>query len=181
MTVSANIAEADIASVTLGQKATVSFPAVTGVSAAATVTAIAPTGTASNSVVTYPTTVTLASIPKGLRLGQSAQVSITTKSSPPDALYVPAAAITTTSSGASTVKVRGSAGTTTTVPVTLGIVGNAGTQIVSGLRAGQTVVLGTATPTNNGTRSGNGNGNFNNGRPGRGGFGGFGGGFGGNG
>ena len=105
MTVSANIAEADIASVTVGQTATVTFPAMTGVTAAATVTAIAPTGTASNSVVTFPTTVTLSTIPPGLRLGQSAQVAITTKSSAADALYVPAAAITTTAAGDSSVKV----------------------------------------------------------------------------
>jgi len=182
MTVSASIAEADIASVTVGQKAVVTFPAVPGETADATVTAIAPTATTSNSVVTYATTITLASIPTGLRLGQTAAVAITIKSSAPNALYVPAAAITT-ANGVSTVKVVGSNGKVTPVTVTLGIVGNAGTQILTGLKAGQTVSLGVVTPTTTGTTGtgrtgfGGGAGGFGN-RTGTGG-GGFGGGTGG--
>ena len=167
MTVSASIAEADIASVTVGQKAVVTFPAVPGQTAEATVTAIAPTATTSNSVVTYATTITLASIPTGLRLGQTAAVAITTKSSAADALYVPAAAITM-ANGVSTVKVVGSTGKITPVNVTLGIIGTAGTQILTGLKAGQTVSLGVAAATTTGTPG-----------TGRTGFGGNGGGFGG--
>ena len=167
MTVSASIAEADIASVTVGQKAVVTFPAVPGQTAEATVTAIAPTATTSNSVVTYATTITLASIPTGLRLGQTAAVAITTKSSAADALYVPAAAITM-ANGVSTVKVVGSTGKITPVTVTLGIIGTAGTQILTGLKAGQTVSLGVLAATTTGTPG-----------TGRTGFGGNGGGFGG--
>jgi macrolide-specific efflux system membrane fusion protein len=141
MTISANVAEADLASVTVGQSATVTFPALPGVTATAKVTAIAPTGTTSNSIVTYPTTITLDSIPSGLRLGQTANVSITTKSSASNALYVPASAITT-ANGTSTVKVVKS-GKTSTVTVKLGIVGDQGTQITSGLKDGETVVIGT--------------------------------------
>jgi len=155
MTVSASIAEADIASVTVGQKAVVTFPAVPGETADATVTAIAPTATTSNSVVTYATTITLASIPTGLRLGQTASVAITTKSSAADALYVPTAAITT-ASGASTVKVVGANGKTTVTTVTLGIVGTVGTEIKTGLKAGETVSLGVVTPTTTGTGNGTG-------------------------
>ncbi|CAN5217606.1 N/A [soil metagenome] len=166
MTVSASIAEADIAAVTVGQKAVVTFPAVPGETADATVTAIAPTATTSNSVVTYATTITLASIPTGLRLGQTASVAITTKSSAADALYVPAAAITT-ANGVSSVKVVGTTGKVTPVTVTLGIVGNAGTQVLTGLKAGQTVSLGVVIPTTTGTKG-----------TGRTGFGGGGGGFG---
>ena len=152
MTVTANIAEADIASVVVGQVATVTFPAMTGVSAKAKVTAIAPTATASNSVVTYATTITLDSIPQGLRLGQTASVSITTKSSAATALYVPTAAITT-ANGISTVKVVDAKDPTktTTATVTLGVVGNTGTEITSGLKVGQTISLGTVTPTTTGT------------------------------
>ena len=167
MTVSASIAEADISSVTVGQKAVVTFPAVPGQTAEATVTAIAPTATTSNSVVTYATTITLASIPTGLRLGQTAAVAITTKSSAADALYVPAAAITT-ANGVSTVKVVGSTGKVTPVTVTLGIIGTAGTQILTGLKAGQTVSLGVVAATTTATPG-----------TGRTGFGGNGGGFGG--
>ncbi|NEM92078.1 efflux RND transporter periplasmic adaptor subunit [Galbitalea soli] len=144
-TVTAAIAEADIAQVKVGQAATVSFPAITGASAKATVTAIAPTATASNSVVTYATTITLVDPPSGLRLGQTADVTITTQSSAADALYVPAAAITT-SGGVSTVKVVKN-GVTTATTVTLGIVGDAGTEITSGLTAGETIVIGSVSAT----------------------------------
>jgi macrolide-specific efflux system membrane fusion protein len=144
--VTANIAEADIADVALGQKATVTFPALTDTTAQATVTAIAPTATESNSIVTYATTITLDDIPEGLRLGATAEVAITLESSADDALYVPAAAITTAADGTSTVDVVDDSGKTTTVTVVTGIVGDAGTEIVSGLTAGQTVVLGIVTP-----------------------------------
>ena len=142
MTMTAAIAEADIALVAVGQTATVTFPALTDATATATVTAIAPTGTTSNSVVTYSTTMTLDAIPTGLRLGQTAEVTITTVSSADDALYVPTAAITTASDGTSTVDVIGDDDEVTTTTVETGVVGDAGTEITSGVTAGQTIVLG---------------------------------------
>jgi macrolide-specific efflux system membrane fusion protein len=170
--VTTNIAEADIAKVTVGQAATITFPALTGTTATAKVTAIAPTATSSNSVVTYATTITLDKIPDGLRLGQTADVAITIASSGPDALYVPAAAITT-ANGTSTVKVIDPKTKKVVVTdVTLGVVGDEGTEINTGLTAGETIVNGTVSPdTTNGT-NGNGTGT----RGGFGGFGGFGGG-----
>jgi macrolide-specific efflux system membrane fusion protein len=189
MTITSSVAEADIASVTVGQSATVTFPALTGVTVDAKVTAIAPVGTTSNSVVTYPTTITLNSIPTGLRLGQTANVSITTKSSAADALYVPATAITT-ADGKSTVKVLKD-GKASPVTVTVGIVGSQGTQITSGLKAGETIVIGTvsaSTTTGAGTGAtgaaggaGGAAGGFGGGAGAGGGFGGGGGGFGGRG
>lgn len=175
MTVTASIAEADIASVAVGQVAVVTFPAITGVTAQAKVTAIAPTATSSNSVVTYATTITLDSVPKGLRLGQTASVSITTKSSSANALYVPTAAITT-ANGVSTVKVVDPTDSTrtTTVTVTLGVVGNTGTEIITGLKVGQTIVLGTVSTTT-GTTGTTGTGTTNRRGFGTGGFGGGGG------
>ena len=142
MTMTAAIAEADIALVAVGQTATVTFPALTDTTATATVTAIAPTGTTSNSVVTYSTTITLDAIPEGLRLGQTAEVTITTVSSADDALYVPTAAITTATDGTSTVDVIGDDDEVTTTTVELGVVGDAGTEITSGLTSGETIVLG---------------------------------------
>jgi macrolide-specific efflux system membrane fusion protein len=169
--VKANIAEADIAKVTVGQAATITFPALTGTTATAKVTAISPTASTSNSVVTYATTITLDKIPDGLRLGQTADVAITIATSAADALYVPAAAITT-ANGTSTVKVvDAKTGKVVVTEVTLGVVGDDGTEIKTGLKAGETIVIGTVTPsTTTGTNTGT------NGRTGtRGGFGGFGG------
>ena len=140
-TMTANVAEADIAKVTVGQTATLTFPALTGVTATAKVTAISPVATSSNSVVTYATTITLDAIPAGLRLGQTAAVTVTTATSAETSVYVPNAAITT-ANGVSTVKVLKS-GKSTTTTVTLGIVGDAGTQIATGVTAGETVVIGT--------------------------------------
>jgi len=141
LTMTANIAEADIPKVTVGQDATVHFPALGTETAPAKVTAIAPTATTSNSVVTYATTIALTSAPTGLRLGQTAQVSITTRTSKTAALYVPTAAITT-ADGVSTVKVVASDGTTTAKTVTLGIAGDVGTVITKGLSLGEKVVIG---------------------------------------
>ncbi len=149
MTMTANIAEADIASVSVGQAASVTFPALSGVTAAAKVSAVSPVATASNSVVTYATTISLDAIPAGLRLGQTAEVSIITASSMADALYVPTAAVTT-ANGTSTVKVVAS-GKTSTKTVTLGIIGDTGTEIKSGLTAGQIVVIGTVAANDTGT------------------------------
>ena len=44
----------------------------------ATVTAIDPTASTSNNVVTYGATITLGSLPDGIRLGQTAEVTVTT-------------------------------------------------------------------------------------------------------
>lgn len=169
LTVTANIAEADIASVSIGQAATVTFPALPDATSKATVTAIAPTATASNSVVTYATTITLGSVPASLRLGQTASVAIVTAQSSADAVSVPSAAITT-ANGVSTVKVVESDGTTRAVTVVLGIVGDAGTEITSGLTAGETILLGTTSSSTSTT-------NQNSGFTGFGGFGGGNGGF----
>ncbi|MES1212339.1 MAG: efflux RND transporter periplasmic adaptor subunit, partial [Leifsonia sp.] len=168
--VTTNIAEADIAKVTVGQAATITFPALTGTTATAKVTAISPTATSSNSVVTYATTITLDKIPDGLRLGQTADVAITIATSASDALYVPAAAITT-ANGTSTVKaVDPKTNKVVVTDVTLGVVGDDGTEIKSGLTAGETIVIGTVSPTTNTGTTGTGT------RGGFGGFGGFGGG-----
>lgn len=150
--VTANIAEADISDVQVGQAASVTFPALTGTTATAKVTAISPTATASNSVVTYATTITLDSLPAKVRLGQTAQVAITVATSGDDALYVPAAAIST-ANGTSTVKVVKN-GTTSTVDVTTGVVGDQGTEITKGLTAGETIVIGTVSASGGTTGTG---------------------------
>lgn len=174
-TVAASITEADIADVSVGQAATITFPARRdGATAKATVTAIAPTATSSNSVVSYATTITLQDPPANLRLGQTADIAITTATSDPDALYVPAAAITT-ANGTSTIKVLDTATQKQrTVTVTTGVVGDDGTEITKGAKAGETVVLGTASTATGsaGGTTGATNGRLNGGSGRSGGFGG---------
>ena len=145
MTVSAAFAEADAAKLSVGQVADVTFPAVSGVSVTAKVTAIAPTGTTTNSVVTYPATITLDSVPAGVRLGQTADVSVTTASAS-GVLYLPSQAVTVgaadgsgTTSG--TVTVVGADGSQTLTQVVVGVQGDSTTQIVSGVKAGDKALI----------------------------------------
>ena len=135
--VTASVAEADAADVETGQAATVTLSA-TSTELAGTVTAVSVSGTTSSNVVTYPVTVTLDEVPDGVKLGASVSVSITTGSAQ-DALVVPTSAVTTTGNR-STVTVLEN-GVERTVSVEVGIEGDSGVQIVSGLSAGQTVVL----------------------------------------
>lgn len=135
--VTASVAEADAADVEKGQAATVTLSA-TDTEVAGTVTAVSVSGTTSSNVVTYPVTVTLDEVPDGVRLGASVSVSITTGSAE-DALIVPTSAVTTIGNR-STVTVLDD-GAEKSVTVQVGIEGDSGVQITSGLTAGQTVVL----------------------------------------
>ena len=74
--VTADVAEADIADVEVGQRATVTLSA-SGTEVAGTVTSVDSIETVTNNVVEYGVTVTLDTT-KGVRLGQSAQVVVTT-------------------------------------------------------------------------------------------------------
>ena len=131
------VAEADAAKVALGQPATVTFPALT-TSTKGSVTAMDLASTVTNNVVEYGVTVTLDSPPTGLRLGQTASVSITTGTKA-SVLYVPSSSITTVGP-LKTVTLR-KAGKDTPTTVQTGFVGDSGTEITSGLAEGDVVVL----------------------------------------
>jgi macrolide-specific efflux system membrane fusion protein len=101
-------------------------------------------------VVSYAVTVSLPTLPKGLRSGQSATVSVTTGSRS-NVLTVPSSAITGSGSNHTVTVVAG--GQQTRTPVEIGLEGDQLTEVTSGLTAGQQVLLATAS-----TSSGNGNG-----------------------
>ena len=145
LTTAASFAEADAAKLSVGQVAAVTFPAVPNVSATAKVTAISPTGTTSNGVVTYAATITLDSAPAGVRLGQTAAVTVTTAQAA-DAVTLPSNAVTIGTVAADgtttgTVRIVAADGTTTTTAVAVGLQGDSTTQIVSGVSAGDKVVV----------------------------------------
>jgi multidrug efflux pump subunit AcrA (membrane-fusion protein) len=154
----ATVSESDIGSVKVGQTASVTFAALrgsgdtanaNGTTIAGKVTHVDLSSTVSNSVVSYGVQVRLDSVPAGLRLGQSASVTITTASAQ-NVLRLTSSAITKRG-GRSTVQVKdGSA--VTTVSVTTGLTGNGTTEIKSGLSEGQTVVI-PATTSNGSTGS----------------------------
>lgn len=149
--VSVSVPESDIGALKVGQKATVTFPAVDGAEATGTITSIDPVATTSNSVVTYGVVVRLSGVPSSVRLGQSASVTVTTDSAT-GVLVVPSTAVTT-SGDRSTVTVLAD-GQQSRQTVTLGVVGDTWTEVASGLSAGQQVVLTTSTSTSTSTTNG---------------------------
>ncbi|WP_423182913.1 efflux RND transporter periplasmic adaptor subunit [Arthrobacter sp. NyZ413] len=138
----ANFAESDIAAMKVGDAATFTFPALkTDASAApvtGTIAAIAQNATTTNNVVSYPVTISITNPPAALRLGQSANISVTTATAK-NALNVPSLAITTTGTK-QTVNVLKN-GTSTPVTITTGITDNGRTQVLTGLSAGDQIEL----------------------------------------
>ncbi|WP_394940437.1 efflux RND transporter periplasmic adaptor subunit [Psychromicrobium sp. YIM B11713] len=170
--VTANFAESDVAALKVGDSASFSFPAlkldgktaITG-----KVTAIAATASTTNNVVSYPVTVAINNPPSGLKLGQSANIGVTTATAA-QALSIPTLAISS-SGGKQTVQLE-SAGSDKTVTVTTGITAGGNSQILSGLQEGDRVVLPAITSSTDGSTTPTGG---NSGRNGNAGFGGAGG------
>lgn len=138
----ANFAESDIAAMKTGDAATFTFPALKADPSAApvtgTITAIAQNATTTNNVVSYPVTISIKNPPATLRLGQSANISVTTATAK-NALTVPSLAITTTGTRQTVNVVKN--GTTTAVTITTGITDNGRTQVLTGLSAGDQIEL----------------------------------------
>jgi membrane fusion protein, macrolide-specific efflux system len=130
--------ESDVAKVKKGQQASVTFDAMQGTRASGKVTAIDQTSTTTNNVVQYGVTVTLTDPPKGLRIGATATVQVTTASAE-NVLYVPTAAVRT-AGGQSSVTVL-SGGKQVPKIVQTGTQGDQGTEIKSGLNEGDQVVI----------------------------------------
>ncbi|MFJ4207932.1 efflux RND transporter periplasmic adaptor subunit [Paenarthrobacter sp. NPDC089675] len=164
----ANFAEADIAAMKAGDSATFTFPALkTDPSAApvtGTITAIAQNATTTNNVVSYPVTISISNPPAGLRLGQSANISVTTGTAK-NALSVPSLAIASTGTKQTVNVIKD--GASTPVTITTGITDNGRTQVLTGLSAGDQIELPAISSTLDTTGT--------TGRSGTGGFGGFGG------
>lgn len=139
--VSVSVPESDIGALEVGQVAAVTFPAVSGATAKGKITSIDPVPTTSNSVVAYGVVVRLSGVPKTIRLGQSASVTITTDSAT-GALVVPSTAVTTTGSRSTVLLLKD--GQQVRTQVTVGVVGDSWTQIESGVSAGDQVVLTTS-------------------------------------
>jgi membrane fusion protein, macrolide-specific efflux system len=149
--VTTSVVESDVASISVGQAASVTITALNGTVLDGTVASIDPTGSASgnNGVVSFPVTITLTSPPAALRSGMSADVSITTASAA-GVLAIPSRALTGTT-GAYRVRVLQANGTVMTVVVTVGLITASLAEIKSGLQAGDTVVTGTSASQNSTT------------------------------
>jgi multidrug efflux pump subunit AcrA (membrane-fusion protein) len=134
-----SLSESDIGSVKVGQPATVTVNAASGEQFAARVVDIgvlssSSSSGSSSSAVSYPVTLSLDQSGKRLKAGMSATADIVT--SQVTGLAVPSQALS-----GSTVTVEAADGSQTTERVQTGVVGDSTTQIVSGLKVGDKVVV----------------------------------------
>ena len=135
--VTAYVAEADIAAVEVGQTASVTLSA-NDATYAGEVTGVDTVETITNNVVEYGVTVRLKKA-RGVKLGQTTQITITTGTKE-DVVRVSSSALTTIGNQ-TTATVRHSDGSEETVPVTTGLEGDSVTEILDGLTPGDIVVL----------------------------------------
>lgn len=148
---SADVSQLDVAQLKVGQQVTLTFDALDAAEASGTVDEIADAPASSNAeagtstVVEYAVTVRIGKLPSGARTGMTGQASVVTASRR-NVVVVPSSAIG--GSGANpTVQVLED-GVAATRPVVVGLVTTQGSEILTGLEAGELVVTGvTATDT----------------------------------
>ncbi len=143
LTMTVAFSESDISKVKLGQAATVTLDALTGVQLGAHVTAISTVGTTSSSVVSYDATLTLEQSDRRVKPGMSASASVITDQA--QGVTLPNDAVTGSGSLATVRMLRD--GKTISQQVVVGLKGDSRTQIVSGLRAADQVVVTTSLPS----------------------------------
>ena len=137
LTMTVAFSESDISSIHHGQAATVSIDALSGVELGAHVSSISPVATTSSSVVSYDATLTLDQTDPKVRAGMSASASVITAQA--QGVTVPNQAIS--GSGSTGTVERQEHGKTVQQQVVVGVRGASRSQIISGLRAGQQVVV----------------------------------------
>ncbi len=141
--------ESDISKLKVGQTATVTLEALTGVELAAKVTAISPLGTTSSSVVSYDATLTLEQQDARVKPGMSASAAVIVKQG--QGVTVPNDAVTGTGSlGTVTEDVNGKS---VSKQVVVGQRGDSRTVITSGLPAGTQLFVTTTLPSSTATTS----------------------------
>ncbi|HLN06514.1 MAG TPA: efflux RND transporter periplasmic adaptor subunit [Acidimicrobiales bacterium] len=138
----AGFAEADATKIAVGQPATVTLAALPSTEVAGEVTAISPTSVVTSNVVTYDETISLRNPPSDVLDGMTADVSVVVATAT-NVLEVPSAAVTTTGLFSTVTVLKNGAQVTTRV--TVGLVGNSTTQILSGVTAGEELIEPTAT------------------------------------
>ncbi|TDD72198.1 efflux RND transporter periplasmic adaptor subunit [Actinomadura darangshiensis] len=146
--VEGDFTEADTTKLKVGQAATISFDALTGKTATGKITAVGLSPTTTDNVVKFPATISLGDVPSGVRLGQTATVEITVAKAE-DVLYVPSAAVKTAGGQSTVTVVRDGRQVPTTVEI--GIKGDQGIEIKSGVNEGDQVAVTSTTGTSGST------------------------------
>lgn len=135
-----SFSESDIGKVKVGQPATVSVSSMEGTELAGRVTKVdvLPSEGSSSGVVEYPATITLTQGAKGVRAGMSASAEVVVEQVE-GAVSVSSEAIASGPGGGSVTVLED--GKEVDRSVTTGLKGDETTQVLSGLKAGETVVL----------------------------------------
>ena len=153
--------EVDAAKLQVGDKATLTFDAIPDLTLTGTVAEIDSVGTVSQGVVSYDLKISFDAQDPRVKSGMTVNAAIQTAVAQ-SALTVPSSAVKSSVGGGnyilafspsiatSTISAAGSQGiisatTPTQIPVTTGISDNANTQILSGLTAGEQIVVSTRT------------------------------------
>ena len=148
VTISLN--EVDISSVKTGQKATLTFDAIDGLSVGGTVVEIDSVGTVSSGVVTYDVKIALDNDDERVKPGMSTNVEITTDSRQ-NILVVSSSAIKTRSDVSYVEVLDKNTNQTLRKNVEVGISDDTTTEIISGLSEGDVII--SKTSTNNSSAS----------------------------
>lgn len=137
--VSFSFSEIDVTKVKIGQKATVTLDAITGKTFTGKVVAIDKIGTIVSNVTNYPAIVQLDTSSQDLLPNMSATASVIIETKD-NVLFVPSVALQTVNNQTTVRVVR--RGQIESVPVEVGISGDQGTEIISGLSEGDEVIVG---------------------------------------
>ena len=141
--VEADFAESDVVGIADGQSVTLEFDALPDSRLEGTVTEIDAYGSVDatgGSITTYGVTISIPTVPAGLKAGMTAQASITTEEAN-GVISAPVTAISEREDGYVAL-VQADDGSVEEVPVEIGVRGGYYVEIVSGLSAGDRVVTG---------------------------------------
>jgi multidrug efflux pump subunit AcrA (membrane-fusion protein) len=136
--VQAEFTEAEVASLALGQPATITLPNQDDQRFAGSVLQISPQGTVSDKLVRYPAIIGFDAVPATLLYGQTANVAVVTAASG-DVLYVPATAVGDRDGTEGKVSMRIS-GRLERRTVQIGLRGDVSTEIRVGLTEGEEIL-----------------------------------------
>jgi HlyD family secretion protein len=144
------LSENDVAKVQLGQPVALTIDALKDWKAAGTVSYIAPSAETSNGVVTYAVRVSFPDSDARVKIGMTANLSITTAQKN-NVLLAPNSALLPKGAGHSVQLTSADGKTTSEVDVQTGLSDGTQTEITSGLKAGDKIVT---TPSTTKTTSG---------------------------
>jgi RND family efflux transporter MFP subunit len=153
--VTVTLAESDVGSVKVGQKATLTFDALPDVSITGKVASMDTTGTNSSGVVSYTATINPDVGNEAILGGMTVTVDIITLAVA-DVIGVPSSAVKTSTDGTSYVEVMGTDGVPVQTTVEVGASDDTYTEITSGLTEGQEIVTATVTADSTATTTRNG-------------------------